>query len=394
MGNQGYELFDGDINMTTDNPILIKGIYDHLPAIFCEGKTSSKVANPQFSDFAKAIKDGFGNRVGSITNFGSSCYDTLSLFDENSKEYKEVDYRIKCIQYLQQEAIDSAKNGLPPRPIPSFWLNPNCEELNIWEDKEEGVLKNLTDEEFEFIEFNKRILTDRKPYYFRYIYQESDRQYRSFIETMENIALRNFSKTVEEIMNTENKTKEEIEFMDKYYKRVPLSNNPCIINKIAGIVEKEFYKVFGYNKKCKNFDYTMYQYDGISKKATKKQIKEICDLYEEYKEINKVKKNNLLYDKEECYNNTVVTIEELSMEAREVIIEEELLVNTLIDLSYVKSKISKSFVWMLIGDLILKCMLSKTGNKISFPKRDEEGDIVFGGEKFKMQTIVIEEEKA
>ena len=79
---------------------------------------------------------------------------------------------------------------------------------------------------------------------------------------------------------------------------------------------------------------------------------------------------------------------------KEVIIEEELLVNTLIDLSYVKSKISKSFVWMLIGDLILKCMLSKTGNKISFPKRDEEGDIVFGGEKFKIQTIVIEEEKA
>ena len=182
-------MFDGDINFTTDNPIIVNGIFDDLPTIFCEGKSSSKMKNPQREDFIKSIKDGFGNKVGSVTNFGSSCYDKLSLFEKGTKEYEEIDYRIMCIQYLQQECIDSAKNGLPPRPIPSFWLNPNCEELNIWEDKEEGVLKNLTDEEFEFIEFNKRILTDKKPYYFRYIYQESDAQYRKFVDAMEIVLL-------------------------------------------------------------------------------------------------------------------------------------------------------------------------------------------------------------
>ena len=192
-------MFDGDINFTTSNPIIVNGIYDDLPTIFCEGKTSSKIANPTKEDFAKAMKDGFGNKVGSITNFGSSCYDTLSLFDEDSKEYKEVDYRIKCIQYLQQESIDSAKNGLPPRPIPSFWNNPNCEELNIFKDKEEGVLKDLSDDELDFVEFNKRILTDRKPYYFRYIYEESNKQYSDFINAMENSAIRGFNKTIQEI---------------------------------------------------------------------------------------------------------------------------------------------------------------------------------------------------
>lgn len=389
MSAMNGEDFDGDINFTTSNPIITDGIFDDLPTIFCEGKSSSKMANPKKEDFIKAIKDGFGNRVGSVTNFGSSCYDKISLFEKGSKEYEEIDYRIMCIQYLQQECIDSAKNGLPPRPIPSFWNNGKCEELNIWEDEEEGVLKNLSDEEFEFIEFNKRILTDKKPYYFRYIYQESDRQYRSFIKEMEEKALKLFGKSLSEVMNEENKSNAEIEFMDKYNRLIPLSNNPCIINKIANKVENEFSKTSKYSKRCKDFNYGIYQYRDVEEKASKRQIEAIKELYEEYKIINAVKKNNLASNKDEGLNNTTLIIEQLSMEVREIIINEKVLVNTLIEMAYAKSKITPSFVWMLIGDLILDCMLSKTEGKISFPKRDENGDIVFGGEKFKMKTIMI-----
>ena len=381
--------YDGDIVFTTSNPIINNGIFNDLPTIFCEGKSSSKMANPKKEDFIKAIKDGFGNKVGSVTNFGSSCYDKISLFKKGSKEYEEIDYRIMCIQYLQQECIDSAKNGLPPRPIPSFWNNGKCEELNIWEDEEEGVLKNLSDEEFEFIEFNKRILTDKKPYYFRYIYQESDRQYRSFIKEMEEKALKLFGKSLSEVMNEENKSNAEIEFMDKYNRLIPLSNNPCIINKIANKVENEFDKTSKYNRRCKDFNYGIYQYGDVEEKASKRQIEAIKELYEEYKIINAVKKNNLASNKDEGLNNTTLIIEQLSMEVREIIINEKVLVNTLIELAYAKSKITPSFVWMLIGDLILDCMLSKTEGKISFPKRDENGDIDFGGEKFKMKTIAI-----
>ena len=57
-------MFDGDINFTTDNPIIVNGIFDDLPTIFCEGKSSSKIKNPQREDFIKSIKDGFGNKVG------------------------------------------------------------------------------------------------------------------------------------------------------------------------------------------------------------------------------------------------------------------------------------------------------------------------------------------
>ena len=384
-------MFDGDINFTTDNPIIVNGIFDDLPTIFCEGKSSSKMKNPQREDFIKSIKDGFGNKVGSVTNFGSSCYDKLSLFEKGTKEYEEIDYRIMCIQYLQQECIDSAKNGLPPRPIPSFWLNPNCEELNIWEDKEEGVLKNLTDEEFELIEFNKRILTDKKPYYFRYIYQESDAQYRKFVDAMENSAFRGFGKSIAEIRDTECKTKEEEEFLKRFDDKLPLSNNPCIINKIANIVEGEFDKAFANSKKSKDIDSSIYKYADVTTKATAKQIKDICNLYEEYKAINKSNKCSRVLSKEDAFVDKDVMFETLSRELKEIIPDEHLMVNTLIDLSYSKNKITKAFAWIVGGDEILRCMLSKADNKITFPKRDSNGDIEFAGEKFKMVEVEIKE---
>ena len=54
MASMNGEDFDGDINFTTSNPIIVNGIFNDLPTIFCEGKTSSKIANPTKKDFAKA----------------------------------------------------------------------------------------------------------------------------------------------------------------------------------------------------------------------------------------------------------------------------------------------------------------------------------------------------
>ena len=299
-----------------------------------------------------------------------------------------------CIQYLQQECRDSAKNGLPPRPIPSFWNNGMCEELNIYEDESEGILKDMTEEEYEFAMFNKRILTDKKPYYFRYIYAESDKQYTNFVNAMESSALRGFKKTIEEIKNTENKSEAEKEFMQRFEEKMPLSNNPCIINKIAKKVEDEFDKVFGYNRRNNNFDYSIYLYDNVDEKVTSAQIKKICDMYEEYKNINKsnkIRKRSI--DFEGSMKDNEIVYEEMSRELIEIIPNEKLLVNTLIELSYSKSKVSKVFAWTLGGKSILRCMLSKNGNEITFPIRDENGNVEFNGEKFKMVKKVLEEEE-
>ena len=67
-----------------------------------------------------------------------------------------------CIQYLQQECIDSAKNGIPPKAIPGYWLNYNDEKVSIKIDKETGEILD-SDDELERKRFYQRVLTEKKP---------------------------------------------------------------------------------------------------------------------------------------------------------------------------------------------------------------------------------------
>lgn len=386
MAAMNGEDFDGDINFTTNNKILINGIYD-LPAIFCEGKNGKKISNPTEEDFRKVIKDGFGNKVGSVTNFGSSCYDKISLFSEDSLEYKELDYRIMCIQYLQQECIDSAKNGIPPRPIPNHWLNYNSVAFNI--NKETGEI--LDDEEtMKWKKFNQKVLTEKKPYYFRYIYSDINKEYLNYIKSMEINSLRNFRKSIEELISTENKTKAELDFLNYYEKHMPLSNNPCVVNKIAAKIENVFNGDFKYSRKDNGFNYEIYKSDD-EYIPTNNEIKEIIKLYQEYKKGIKNKDNSA--DKENKRNSSIEIFQEIKMSASEIIVNKYHLANTLIDLAYKKNKISKSFVWSIAGEVIINNLLLKSDYIIEYPKKDADGDIRFNGEKFKMTKLRLDGEK-
>jgi hypothetical protein len=229
------EDFDGDLNFTTNNKLVIDGIYD-FPAILCESGKSNPKTDIVKDDFIKTIKKSFGNKVGSVTNFGSSGYDKISLFNEDSAEYKELDYRIKCTQFYQQECIDSVKNGEPPKPIPKYWYDFHAPELQYKIDKKTNEILN-TEEEIEFIEFNRRILVEKKPYYFIYIYDDLMKQYSNFLKNTTTNCARRFRCKIDELTPSD---EERTEFLKWYNKKSIVSNNPCIVNKISKIVENEF----------------------------------------------------------------------------------------------------------------------------------------------------------
>ena len=313
----------------------------------------------------------------------------LSLFEEGSKEYNEIDYRIMCIQYLQQECIDSAKNGIPPKPIPSYWNNYNSDKLKIKVDEETGEILN-TEEELEKIELYSAILTEKKPYYFRYIYKASNDEYVKYIKAMEVNCLRNFRKSIDELKAVQNKTEEEKDFLKYYEKHLPLSNNPCVVNKIANKVENVFDGDLKSTRKEKNFDYTMYMSDNEFK-ATKTQKAKLIELYEEHK---RAVKGRLCIAEQEIKDNRAKNNYELfeieRMKAMEIISDEANLTDTLIEMSYKLTKISRAFVWNLVGDVILNNLLNKNENTIHYPVKDNEGDIVFNGNRFRLETKTIE----
>ena len=293
-----------------------------------------------------------------------------------------------CIQYLQQECIDSAKNGIPPKPIPSYWNNYKSEKLQINIDKETGEILH-TEEDYKKRVLYNAILTEKKPYYFRYIYKASNDEYVKYVKAMEINCLRNFRKSIDELKAEKNRTGEEEKFIQHYEKHLPLSNNPCVVNKIANKVENVFDGDLKLSRKENNFDYNMYMLESDFK-ATQKQKKELVDLYEEYKKRTKDKRNIAEQENKEDKtksNNEMFDIDR--MRAREIIPNEIDLTNTLIEMSYKSTKISRAFTWALVGDVILNNLLSKNNNTINYPVKDNEGDIVFNGNRFRLETKII-----
>ena len=94
------ERYDGDIIMITDNKVLV-GKHKLLPALMCLQSTAAKIV-PTEEDFIQSNINGFGNEIGKITNRITSMYEVRTKFDEDSREYEELTYRIQCGQLLQQ----------------------------------------------------------------------------------------------------------------------------------------------------------------------------------------------------------------------------------------------------------------------------------------------------
>lgn len=99
--------YDGDMMMITDNHILISKFVDS-PAIMCEQKNAKKII-PTEDDFVNSDISSFGNDIGAITNRVTSMFEVRSGFPKESEEYKELSYRIRCGQLLQQDAIDISR---------------------------------------------------------------------------------------------------------------------------------------------------------------------------------------------------------------------------------------------------------------------------------------------
>lgn len=94
---------DGDTNMCTDNPVIVKNTIN-APTIIClQRKAEKKV--PTEADIISANKLAFNDEIGVVTNHVTSMKDIQAGYPKNSKEYEVLAYRIMCGQLYQQNTI-------------------------------------------------------------------------------------------------------------------------------------------------------------------------------------------------------------------------------------------------------------------------------------------------
>ncbi len=318
---------DGDEVFTSDNEVLLRSIRK-TDAILCVQKDAPKVICKE-RDFIKANKNGFGDEIGTTTNHITAMYDVLINFEEGSPEYNTVMERIMSGQNYQQNAIDKIK-GIVYKKMPKEWYK----------------YKDADD---------KRLVANKKPYFFIYIYPHRKRNYLRFTGRANLNCLMQFGITVDELIILANKTEKQERFMEYYYARLPVSVSNSIMNRICWKVERELrgYRVAD----VEQFDKSILKSD---KHYDCDRYKVIDRLYQSYiKVIQKhwlssgVKRND---PDSGMYRE--VFIDNFKSQAYKLCSDAEELCNIVVDICY-KSNVSKQFAWDICGDVMVKNLLKK-----------------------------------
>lgn len=365
--------FDGDLLFTTNNASLIRR-QTNLPALNCiQTKAPKKVVKEE--DIIASNKAGFGSKIGSITNKITQMTSLMANYAPNSKEYETLRYRTQCGQALQQREIDKAK-GILPIPMPKEWYQYGANIIKS-DDSEEIQEKKA---------FNQTICANKKPYFFMYNYDTERINYQKFIEEVNSKSIGLYGISFEDMLKMDNLSEDAAKFVQYCSAKCPIDMSPSTMNRICRKIEEKFDGNFS----CEEleFDYSIYKSKNNVRRSSYAEIKGLCERYlMDLKTLNSKKINNeeerkiLLEDKDRL-------LETLIEDMTSICPNEESLCDILLDICYT-GKMSKTIVWDVCGTQIIKNMLEKHDNTLTYPEKSENADFCCCGTKFSNKTIRI-----
>ncbi|MEY8352579.1 hypothetical protein AALB39_04390 [Lachnospiraceae bacterium 54-53] len=360
---------DGDCVINTSSSLIVENTRE-LPAIVCVQRKAPKCI-PDDEILMRSNINSFGNAVGEVTNKITSMFEKQANFEKGSREWNVLDYRIKCGQLYQQNEIDKTK-GIEANPMPDKWYSWISNKISKGKDAEEKK-RNW---------FNRKLIVDKKPYFMKYIYPAEKAAMNNYRRENESKSIMRFRLPLDELLSKKGRTPQENEFVKCYYDKMPLGMAPCTINKICWKIEKTFNAIN--MSEPEDFDYSILKSNADYSKELYGKIKKI---YEKYKrDLSRImadsKKHRIKSD--ELADKKHIFTEDFRMMCFSQCPNEEMLGNIILDICYSDSKHSKQFAWDMCGDVFIKNLLKKRNYKISYPTKDDNGDIEFSGERFSM----------
>ena len=360
-------MFDFDIMATTDNNVFIENIYKNELPVYYEPPKPKKVV-PTEKDLYEADTFSFGTLIGQITNKGSAGYAILDLFDEDSQEYQITKNRLKMSCKLQSAQIDKSKIGQKVKGIPKMWVSRNEED-----------------------EINNKILLDRHPYFFIYLYKETKKKYKKHMEEYMSSCRVKFKMNLGTLIELEHKNEEHLRFLSNFYKYSPVIESNSAMNMIC--------------KKIEQLD------KDVKLEMYRKSSDDLFDLYFN----SEIAWSDLLYNRVKRafadFNKQIsdpnIFLDKLDYETSEnpvdpsEILDEFMLgicsnafetTNYLLYYVY-KDKASeknKKILWATYGKYIFSNIKSNLKTKtIDFPIKNSEGDILYLGQRYRKETINV-----
>ena len=265
--------------------------------------------------------------------------------------------------------------GLIVKDFPKHWVD--------WQNPNKPNDK-FTKEE---IEFNNKLLVDKRPYFMKYLYSKYKSQYKDYWKKYNCLCYMKFGITIDELLKIKNKTLEQEQLEYNYYRFNPFLENSCPMNEICWYMEKQV-KQTKINAKKRTPDYVFDILFNKNINITEKQIKQMENVFKKYKKSKS----------ESITNGELLSIDDLNNLAKDDIdhdfgyISNDLqqLANLAVYVNYYLYPNSpKNFCWDLFGEGILLNIYNNTNNKIEIPLLDENGDIEYMGKKYKNKGVNI-----
>lgn len=387
--------FDLDLVFTTNNPVFLKCVYKDLLPITYEKKSSSPI---KITDEALFNADllSFSNEIGVITNYSTDMYAMLAQYHKGSKTYNEILDRLKITRMLQGNAIDKAK-GVEVEDFPEDWIKfQNIYYKDKYDENGKLIHKADTLEQIKKKKFLNKIVIHKKPYFQGYIYPKYRKKYKDFMEKAELYCKLKFKCSLQELKDKRNKTKEENNFFKFHYRNIPLNVSPCVMNRLCWYMESIGFEIK--NNIKANIDYSNYikilTDDSIEK--NEEIFEKILDLYKKFcdkkkvysKTTKQIKNNNKDKFDKDSYDDLRMFYKEIRTEAYKLCSNTSELINYAVEIVYkLNPKDKKDFLWDVFEKDVLVNVLKNKQEKVYFPILDDDGDIEYLGDKFKLQEV-------
>ena len=379
--NFGGADVDYDILATTSNKEMINGVYkDELPVVYSPPKPQKILLKDE--DLYHADTFSFGSIIGSITNKSSNGYALLPSIEKKygieSDEYKLILSRLKQCCKAQSAQIDKAKIGRDVKGIPKLWIHKQEVEKdddgNIMDSEEIIKEKEL---------YNKTLLS-KYPYFFKYLYKNTNRRYRKYCDENEITCHQKFKMSFSKLKELKRLSLDQKQYISNFYNYMPLTYSDSPMNLLCKYIEGINFEI---NSKIKgtNMDDIITYYKNDDHPYSEEQYNEIIEVLKEHTTgikfdmLNQVDDVNNDNDySEDDIREFKVDNDTLENKINSVCSDSYLVTNVLLDYFYVnKPSSNKDILWGAYGKYIYQNVKAKCSGAVLFPFPNKNGDIKY-----------------
>ena len=364
---------DGDTLFTTNDKTYLKCRYGGVPVAY-QPKKAEKV-NIDLSSLYNLDVLGFNTKIGFITNCSTTLYEMQTMYEPGSKEYNEIENRLKLCCKYQSHEIDHAK-GIQTKPFPKHFTT--FDKIKETDSEEEKQLKL----------FNNKLVIEKRTYFMRHRYPQYNQEYKNHIADFDRYCLTKYNCKYKELPEDFKKTEEYKELKKYYDYRNPLLETNGTMNRICYYMENELKNIKQRNHRVSNdILYKILNNENILIDSSKLSL--LNEVYEEYVSF---KRDKMLSNSDfATYEQFYKYLRNKSLENISNNIQE--LANLSVYLCY-KLKKNKDFCWEIFGTGIVSNLIENKINSgdsnVMLPQSYKDGEIEYLGENFTMLPYNLE----